>query len=1203
MADWWSEYEDKPVPAGPERSLWQRFKDSTFESGLNNSWAAGAEGQVRRNLRKQGKSEEEINRIERAELERYARLRAGDPAYRPRKGSVMGLPSWDTVKAVPKAVADLAGNVVGGVDPTYALGPGKTAAQRIAAQTGINAGMNTMTQRNQVKRGIKDEFSVEEVVMSAAAGTVIQGGSEVVGKIRLGNKIDNGRRMPGWQEVNDVIVRDLEGGGTLARPKVSPKGAMGPQQVMPETARKPGFGIRPWNGKDQADLARVGRQYSAAMMDKYDGDTAKVLAAYNAGPGRVDGLVKKYGPDWRSHLPRETKNYVTKGLGKLGGETPRRGRMIEEENADLALTEVQGDPFRAREEALRAAETYAGLRAVAAAPDEADNIVGDLPTERLAPAYRHVDGRVYVGPENGAHINIVERYPGLEDYVDWKNDGDGFVTPDGRFLNRKEAAEFVNADTSHLEAITYARGDFDTNPVMPKGQGRATRSTVPKTSGEFAPIRDPANDMGGDPIYSSIRNNDGLTPAERQDMDASAAKPDNPNTGADGVLGKGVQLIKDIANDESGAFRPGGRKGGPKGPDGENPDLPVEERFKAKLGRLKRVSIEQKKKNAAERKIRGGKLARAIEAGGGREGFYKQMATQKGDFDEVDYESIAKDFTTEDFNELFLKIQQHPDMLPYEKLRAQIALNKLLGQDGVKIPTPKELGLLSRAYSPELVKSLLESRTFWQKAKDTSVSALNIPRALMATADLSFPFRQGIMLVGKKDFWKAFGPMFKAFGSEDFSKSLQQGIRQHPNYELMDRAGLSLTDPHTHKLLSQREEDFMTDLAEKIPVYGHVIKASNRAFSAFANKLRSDYFNHFVDKYEKLGIDISADPERLKNMARYINSATGRGDLKFGKADFNNAAPLLNAAFFSPRLIKARLDMLNPATYLQKDPVVRVEAWKNLLTVSSIALGVSGLAQLGGMDVEYDPRSPDFMKPKTGDTRYDILGGFSQYIRLGAQILTNEKITGKGEEKELYGGRNGVEGKGSFDDTLADIIGRFFRGKENPMLAFGHNWAAGENVIGEPFNRTTDVAGAAIPTEVLERIVPMSTADIMEAYNDRGPVGAAMSLPTILGVGVQTYKPKTPEENASASTPSRTITVGDEEKTLTDEEYASYRDLSKTYYDDYLSAEQVNNPDWELLDEEAKKKELTKITKKARKQARDELFAEGEQGDWWSEYQ
>lgn len=94
----------------------------------------------------------------------------------------------------------------------------------------------------------------------------------------------------------------------------SPVGAMGEMQVMPATARDPGFNIRPWDGEDPDDLARVGREYRAAMENRYDGDLAKMWAAYNAGPGRVDEAVKEHGGAWLVHMPAETRAYVSKNM-------------------------------------------------------------------------------------------------------------------------------------------------------------------------------------------------------------------------------------------------------------------------------------------------------------------------------------------------------------------------------------------------------------------------------------------------------------------------------------------------------------------------------------------------------------------------------------------------------------------------------------------------------------------------------------------------------------------------------------------------------------------------------------------------------------------------------------------------------------------------------------------------------------------------
>jgi len=86
----------------------------------------------------------------------------------------------------------------------------------------------------------------------------------------------------------------------------SPKGAQGEMQVMPGTARDPGYGIRPAREGDPDDLARVGREYFGKMLNKY-GDTKLAAIAYNWGPGNTDKWLMA-GAD-PSKLPRETQKY------------------------------------------------------------------------------------------------------------------------------------------------------------------------------------------------------------------------------------------------------------------------------------------------------------------------------------------------------------------------------------------------------------------------------------------------------------------------------------------------------------------------------------------------------------------------------------------------------------------------------------------------------------------------------------------------------------------------------------------------------------------------------------------------------------------------------------------------------------------------------------------------------------------------------
>jgi soluble lytic murein transglycosylase len=118
----------------------------------------------------------------------------------------------------------------------------------------------------------------------------------------------------GFDRIAAITVQSESAGNPNA---VSLKGARGLMQVMPATARDPGFGIRPSNGTPADDI-RVGREYLAKMRSRYGGDLAKMWAAYNWGPGNMDRV--KDDPNWLSRLPAETRNYVAKNIRALRGK-------------------------------------------------------------------------------------------------------------------------------------------------------------------------------------------------------------------------------------------------------------------------------------------------------------------------------------------------------------------------------------------------------------------------------------------------------------------------------------------------------------------------------------------------------------------------------------------------------------------------------------------------------------------------------------------------------------------------------------------------------------------------------------------------------------------------------------------------------------------------------------------------------------------
>jgi soluble lytic murein transglycosylase-like protein len=93
---------------------------------------------------------------------------------------------------------------------------------------------------------------------------------------------------------------------------VSPKGAIGLMQLMPQTAAS--LNANPY---DPLQNAEAGAEYLAQLLEKYKDDphqVSKALAAYNAGPGAVD---KYHGvPPYR-----ETVNYVNRVIADYNKRT------------------------------------------------------------------------------------------------------------------------------------------------------------------------------------------------------------------------------------------------------------------------------------------------------------------------------------------------------------------------------------------------------------------------------------------------------------------------------------------------------------------------------------------------------------------------------------------------------------------------------------------------------------------------------------------------------------------------------------------------------------------------------------------------------------------------------------------------------------------------------------------------------------------
>lgn len=378
-------------------------------------------------------------------------------------------------------------------------------------------------------------------------------------------------------------------------------------------------------------------------------------------------------------------------------------------------------------------------------------------------------------------------------------------------------------------------------------------------------------------------------------------------------------------------------------------------------------------------------------------------------------------------------------------------------------------------------------------------------RALKTTLDLSAPFRQGIVAVVGHPITaaKSFPAMLRFAGSEGGVRALNESIVQGANYSIKKKVGLAMTTLADETDILAREEAFMGNLAERIPLgIGRLVRASNRAYSGFLTKLRSDLFDDMTISARKAGVTL--DDDFYRSLAEYVNTSTGRGGLGQWAANAQGFSQIA----FAPRLLSSRWNMLglSDATglltgkgggyYAHLHPFVRKRALRSMAGMAALGMSILGVAKAGGAEVGLNPTASDFGKIKIGNTRIDIWGGFQQWAVLFTRLATMSTTTGAGEKVSLRSGKYGAP-------TGESVALNFALGKLSPGGAVIRDWLRGQTFEGEPFQAAK---------EIPKSFMPLIIEDFIDLVKEEGWSHAPLILPAVFGVGVQTYKPKPPKK-------------------------------------------------------------------------------------------
>ena len=469
-------------------------------------------------------------------------------------------------------------------------------------------------------------------------------------------------------------------------------------------------------------------------------------------------------------------------------------------------------------------------------------------------------------------------------------------------------------------------------------------------------------------------------------------------------------------------------------------------------------------------------------------------------------------------------------------------------------PTPKtskaredaimEHNRLKSELNRMVIQTELDNRSFGQLVADRTKDLLfNVSRTLKTSADAGTIGRQTQLVAFTRPVvWAKSLPSHFAFAKKH-AERVQARVENHPDYDVMVRAGMNLGSWQEGATFEQMNEEMRSEVLRLIPVVGKVagavVDASIRAYVSGINSVRAPYFSllyrtligerkGFSAKLtNKLGGVGLGTQKEIEYLARFVEVMTGRGNL--GAAA--KSAELLAQTLFSPRYWLSRLQIIGHFPVLAADlmtgfqffpetraarKVVAMEYARMVIGVAVYYNFLSMVKHLRGWDddemyIEEDPRSSDFGKIKIGNTRIDPMAGMLQNIvfvsrtgawmlrttEFGREAIDGDKIVGG----KLISMRDAVGDPAKIGDTMGGTMLKMIQTKLAPWPSAIFDVAFGEDAVGNT---------AQMETEFLGLYLPLSQVEIYNAMQEHGAnPGLIYSATNLLGWGVSTYGPGT----------------------------------------------------------------------------------------------
>jgi Peptidase M15 len=453
--------------------------------------------------------------------------------------------------------------------------------------------------------------------------------------------------------------------------------------------------------------------------------------------------------------------------------------------------------------------------------------------------------------------------------------------------------------------------------------------------------------------------------------------------------------------------------------------------------------------------------------------------------------------------------------------------------------------------SRKAIARQLESLDRWGRVKRSAGSLVSGLRSIKTSWDVSAPGRQGWVysvlhpwsglakpfarqmkaLGGIPDVETRWGRLQKRLGARDY-KEMQAELFADPDAQEMIKFGSEMTGVGHDTPMAAREEPFRSNWAEKVPG----VARSEQAFSTFLNYQRLQMYKTYKGWLTRFGMTPESHPQEYAGITRFINDGTGRGTLagspslrgRIDPATFSDLvrkggpearqsmvrkieqSPVATQGLFAYRWLKSRVNLLNPAYYVKLPKAARVIALAEMTRFVG-TLGLTGyLASKLGAEVSLDPDSADFLKVVVGNTHYDLSGGFQNELRFFFRLLKTAQDRHNGGVVKKGG--QWYDKAGNRVPGISDIALDFGRSKLAPVPAAAADYATGEMLDYD--EQTGKRKPFSAGNEAVNLFEPMVERDLRDAWQVDRAKGVAKALPSIAGIGVQTYKPKVRRKKA-----------------------------------------------------------------------------------------